>query len=254
MRTKKKARTTTMTAGERLAAAGLLLVISATLAGCSDDDGGAAQATAYAPAIEPADFTSTIDNPYLPLMPGTRWVYASTDGVERVDVEVTAQTRVVMGVVCVVVSDTASEDGSVVERTLDWYAQDADGAVWYFGEETAEYENGVPTSTEGSWEAGVDGAQPGVVMPAHPEPGEPYRQEYYLGEAEDMGQVLATGQTITVPAGTYSDVVQTRDWTPLEPDVEEHKFYAPGVGVVAEVTTKGGSGSLELVEVHRAGG
>ena len=237
-----------MATGDRLAACAILLILAAAATGCADDEPAAAPAAAYAPEIEPTEFTSAIDNPYLPLVPGTRWVYANTDGAERVEVEVTTQTRTVMGVVCVVVSDTAFEDGQVIERTLDWYAQDTAGAVWYFGEETAEYENGLQTSTEGSWEAGVDGAQPGVVMPAHPEPGDPYRQEYYVGEAEDMGQVLATGQTITVPAGAYTDVVQTRDWTPLEPDVEEHKYYAPGVGVVAEVTTKGGSGSLELVE------
>ncbi|MGH2697387.1 MAG: hypothetical protein ACRDIW_10400, partial [Actinomycetota bacterium] len=133
---------------------------------------------------------------------------------------------------------------------FDWFAQDRWGNVWYFGEETAEYEDGEVVSRAGSWEAGVDGAHPGVVMLADPGVGDRYRQEFYEGEAEDMARVRATGDSIAVPAGTFQDVLVTEDWTPLEPDVLEHKIYAPEVGVVLERVMEGGSGVLRLVEIR----
>jgi hypothetical protein len=178
-----------------------------------------------------------------------RWVYESEteDGLERIVVEVTDDTRVVMGVETVVVRDTVTLDGEVIEDTYDWFAQDDDGNVWYFGEDTTAFEDG-EESTEGSWEAGVDGAHPGIVMFADPEPGDPYYQEFYEGEAEDMGQVLETGKHVSVPAGEFDDVVVTKDWTPLEPDVVENKYYAPGVGVVLEIHVEGGDERVELVE------
>ena len=229
--------------------------IGAVLTLTSDDDAQTRpsadeSAAAYSPSIDPAGFTTTVDNPYFPLPPGARWVYEGRveDGLERTVVEVTGDTRVVMGVTCVVVRDTVTLDGEVIEDTVDWFAQDADGAVWYFGEETYEYEDGEIVSTEGAWEAGVDGAQPGIVMPARPRVGDSYRQEYYQGEAEDAAEVLSLTESATVPVGRYDDVLVTEDVNPLEPEVVEHKYYARGVGPILTVQVQGGSDREELVE------
>jgi hypothetical protein len=202
----------------------------------------------YAPTIDPAAFTMTIDNPYLPLIPGTTLIYEG-DG-ERIEVAVTGRTRVVMGVETIAVRDRAYEEGALVEDTEDWFAQDAAGNVWYFGEDTAECEAGKPISTHGAWEAGVDGAQPGIVMLADPRVGDLYRQEFYAGEAEDQARVLRIDPSIDVSAGTFADVLVTEDFTPLEPDLLEEKSYARGVGVVQERTVTGGSGVLRLVETR----
>jgi hypothetical protein len=182
---------------------------------------------------------------------GRTLVYEGVSGgeQERVEVTVTDRTREVMGVTATVVRDRAFVEGSLVEDTFDWFAQDRFGNVWYFGEATAEYEKGEIVSRAGSWEAGVDGAMPGVVMLADPRVGDRYRQEFYAGEAEDMARVRAAGASVAVPAGSYQHVLVTEDWTPLEPDVLEHKSYAPGVGVVLERVVKGGSGVLRLVEI-----
>lgn len=220
-------------------------------AACGDDetppvinpgDGGT-----YAPEIDLTRFVSSIDNPYLPWKVGNRWVYESEDGSERIEVEVLPETRVVMGITATVVRDTVTEDGELVEDTWDWYAQDVDGNVWYLGEETAEYEDGEVVSTAGAWEAGVDGALPGIVMYANPALGQAYRQEYYDGEAEDMAEVARLGESVNTPAGAFGDVVVITEWTPLEPDVVEERYYAPGVGVVQEVKVKGEEGHILLV-------
>ena len=204
----------------------------------------------YEPAISASAYTTVVDNPYFPLIPGARWVLTGVGEADgEVDtIEVLSETRMVMGVECVVVHDVVSMDGEVVEMTDDWYAQDAAGNVWYFGERTAEYENGEVVSTGGSWEAGVDGAQPGIIMPAVPERGATYRQEYYAGEAEDVARVVETGAMVTTPAGAFDDVIVTEDWTPLEPDVRERKSYAPGVGLVLEAQVEGGDAGFELTE------
>jgi len=152
-----------------------------------------------------------------------------------------------MGVVCVVVRDVVSEGGAPVEVTDDWYAQDADGNVWYFGEETAEYENGEAVSTAGSWEAGVDGALPGIILPAAPAAGMAYRQEHLAGEAEDEGEVLSVAEQVEVPAGHVTGALLTRDTNALEPKVAEYKLYAPGVGPVLTLNVSGGGGREELV-------
>ena len=141
---------------------------------------------------------------------------------------------------------TAS-DGALVEDTLDWYAQDANGNIWYLGEDTKEYENSKVTSTEGSWQAGVDGAQPGILLPARPTPGLAYRQEYYKGQAEDTAQVLSLDKRAKVPFGAFGDLLVTKDFTPLQPELLEHKFYAPGVGPVLVLTVKGGASREELL-------
>jgi hypothetical protein len=207
--------------------------------------------------LDPADFTVDITNRYWPMEPGDRWVSTETDGEgEALRVEVTVEDRthtVASGIEARVVHDLVTRDGATVEDTVDWYAQDADGNVWYLGEETAEYENGKVVSTEGSWEAGVDGAQPGIAVPADPRPGTTYRQEYLAGEAEDQGEVLSTSEQVEVPTGRYTDALMTRDTTALEPDVAELKFYVPGIGPVLTLSISGGAGREELVETNRAG-
>ena len=204
----------------------------------------------YHPQLDPAEMTNVIDNPYLPLAVGSRWRYDGQSGGahEINDVVVTADHKVVMGIDAVVVHDTVMSDGELTEDTYDWYAQDSEGNVWYLGEQSAELENGAVVSTAGSWEAGVDGAYPGIVMPAAPLVGDVYRQEYLAGEAEDMFQIVGLDASLTVPAGTYTDVVTTHDWSPLEPDVIEGKAYAPGVGVIQETTVAGGDDHSDLVE------
>jgi len=227
-------------------------------AGVACGSGGPTPATGsatYAPSIDSTAFTSVIDNPYLPLIPGSRWVYEgeSEGRQERIEVTVTDRTREVMGVTCVVVRDEVRVDGELAELTFDWYAQDSDGNVWYFGEATAEYENGKVKTTEGSWEAGIDGAQPGILMPASPDIGKTYRQEYYAGHAEDMGKVVQLGESVTVPFGSFQDVLVTEDWTPLDPKLLEHKYYAEGVGVVLERSLRGPTELVELVDFRAPG-
>jgi hypothetical protein len=223
----------------------------AIAAGCGGSSGTGLPQGGEAVELDPADFTSEIDNPWMPLRAGAKWVYRETDaeGTEqRVEVTVLDETKEVLGIETRVVHDVVTEDGEPVEDTFDWYAQDADGNVWYFGEDTKEFENGKPTTTAGSWEAGVDGAQPGVLIPGEPEVGMTYRQEYYAGEAEDAAEVLSLDEKVQVPFGTYDGVLMTKDYTPLEPDVLEHKFYARGVGVVLALAISGGSDREELVE------
>lgn len=206
----------------------------------------------YRVELDPADFVATIDNPYLPFPVGARWVYEG-DG-ERIEVVVTDERREIMGIDATVVRDTVTDgDGQVVEDTYDWFAQDADGYVWYLGEDSTEYENGEPANTNGSWEAGVDGALPGIVMPAQPAVGDAYRQEYYPGEAEDLAEVRRFEATLDAPTGPYRDVLVTGEWNPLDPEVVEEKYYAEGVGLVREVTVAGGSGPVDLVSFEPGG-
>jgi hypothetical protein len=209
-------------------------------AGCTPDP-------AYDPVVDAATFTSTVDNPLWPLVPGTRYVYKGGD--ETIEVTVASETKDILGVPNVVVRDVASVDGEVIEDTLDWYAQDAAGNVWYFGEATTEYEGGQPVSTAGSWEAGIDGARPGIVMHAvQPPPGSPYRQEYYACQAEDMAEVVSTTDSVSVPYGNFENCLKTHEFTPLEPTANEYKFYCDGVGLVLEVDANTGA-RVELIEV-----
>jgi hypothetical protein len=209
------------------------------------------EGSTYEVTIEPASFVQDIDNPFLPFSAGAKFVF---DGAEHVVVEVLPDRKVIISVSATVVRDRVFEDGALIEDTLDWYAQDRQGNVWYFGEQTAEYDNGKVTSTAGSWEAGVDGAQPGIVMLAVPEPGDVYRQEFYAGEAEDQAEIIATTGRISVEAGTWSgeDVLVTEEWTPLEPGVRERKTYARGVGVVEIRTVEGGDEVTTLTSATRA--
>jgi hypothetical protein len=162
---------------------------------------------------------------------------------------VTHSTKQIMGIKCVVVDDRVWAHGKLSEKTFDWYAQDKKGNVWYFGENSKEYKKNGKVSTEGSWEAGKDGAKPGIIMPADPKVGKTYRQEYYEGKAEDMARALKLDGSATVPYGSFNHVLVTNEWTPLEPSVAEHKYYAPGVGNIMEVAVKGPMERLELVDV-----
>lgn len=206
---------------------------------------------AYQVNLDPANFVTEIDNPYYPRLPGSRYVYegVTAEGVERVVVEVLPETRLVMGVVATVVRDRVTLDGVLIEDTFDWLAQDKAGNVWYFGEAVSDYQDGQLVGHAGSWEAGVDGALPGVIMWADPAAhiGEAYRLEYYRGEAEDMADLLRVDVQVTTPAGSFERVVQTYDYTPLEPQAQEHKFFAPGVGEVKSVNLQTGAETV-LVE------
>jgi hypothetical protein len=241
-----------------------LIVAALVLGACGGDDdndsgGETSAATAELPqgsepvTLDPADFTTEIDNPYWPMTPGSRWVYRETDkegNAQRVEVTVTEQTkRIANGVEARVIRDVVSEDGAPVEVTDDWYAQDSAGNIWYLGEDTAEYEKGKVVSREGSFEASVDGAQPGIAMPGNPEVDLAYRQEYYAGEAEDKARVLSLDARASVPFGNFSEVLQTEDVNPLnEPKpAVEHKFYARDVGPVLVIGISGGGGREELV-------
>jgi hypothetical protein len=190
------------------------------------------------------------------LRPGTRWTYREVDADgEVLDVVVIATDttrRVADGIEARVVRDTVRQGGQVLEDTFDWYAQDDDGNVWYLGEDTAEFEGGRITSREGSFEAGVDGAQPGIVMPADPAPGQRYRQEFLEGEAEDRGAVLSVDELVQAPVGRYDHAVLTKDTNPLEPDVSEYKLYARDVGLVLTLDVSGGSGREELLGIDQA--
>lgn len=188
--------------------------------------------TVYEPRINPPDFSANVTNRYFSLVPGKKMTYEgeTEDGTETNEVFVTNETKMVMGVKTIVVWDRVWLDGDLIEDTRDWYAQDKDGNVWYFGEESKEMAGGIVTSTEGSWEAGIDGAKPGIIMEADPKVNDSYRQEYYKGVAEDMADVLALNQSVSVPYGNLSGCLKTRDWTPLEQSGDEHKYYCPSVG------------------------
>ena len=204
----------------------------------------------YDPEIDPEDFVDGVSHPYFPLIPGRTLIYEkdTDEGLERIEVSTLEETTEVMGVECVVVHDVAYLDDVIIEDTFDWYAEDEDGNVWYFGELSFEYEDGEFAGSHGSWTGGEDGAKPGIIMQAVPTPGTTYRQEFYLGEAEDVADVVALGQVVTIDYGTFTGCVQTRDYSPVEPDASEHKFYAPGIGVVLEVDLSDG-GQAELVEI-----
>lgn len=205
--------------------------------------------------VDPADFAEPAPNAYFPLEPGTTMRFRGEEDGERFRerVVVTDRSRAVAGVTTTVVIDVLKVDGLLVERTEDWYANANDGTVWYFGEDTAEYDrHGNVITTEGSWEAGVDGAEAGIIMPADPRPAIAYRQEYFVGHAEDQAWVVQRHATATVPAGHFDQVVRTIEWSRLEPGVVVVKFYAPGIGIVRERVVAGGVERLELVQVRQA--
>jgi hypothetical protein len=225
----------------------------------------------YDPEVDPAEFvdnplligTSVAPNPYWPLIPNTTWTYENTFGGETITVEVLDEIKVIeypadsgQEFNCIVVSDVVTEIGTaeVIEDTLDWYAQDLEGNVWYFGEIAQNFEDGELVDIEGSWTAGVDGAKPGILMWAYDgfgsdPPEEVYRQEFFLGDAEDIGEFVAWLPSKTVRGTMYSNVLKTKDYTPVEPDVFEFKYYAPGVGLILEEGYEDDSATGEAVEL-----
>jgi hypothetical protein len=241
---------------------GSMVILAAACGGSSSGNAGSnangtAKTTqkttqeAYAPHIDPAHFTTKIDNKYFPLKPGTTFVYEGNfqGAAERDEMAVTHDTKQVMGVECLIASDRVTEDGKLIEQTYDWYAQDKEGNVWYFGEHVTEYKNGKVSGHEGSWESGVDGAKPGIAMQANPKVGQTYRQEYYKGVAEDRAKVLSLNKSAKVPYGSFDHVLITNEWTPLEQGVVERQYYVAGVGDIMEATVKGPPERIELVDV-----
>jgi hypothetical protein len=209
--------------------------------------------------LNPADFTTEISNPYWPMRPGDKWVYRETDANGKVVqdvVTVTNDTKTIAnGIEARVLRDVVSDHGEPVEVTDDWYAQDKEGNVWYLGEDTAEYQNGKVATREGSFEASVDGAQPGVIMPAHPAVGQEYRQEFYKGHAEDSAKIVGLGEAVTVPFGKFADTVKTEDTAPLDdPPAVENKFYARSIGPVETLGISGSeAGSSEVLVSYTPG-
>ena len=204
--------------------------------------------------LHPNDFVARVDNPRFPLKPGSRWHYRGVDEGGRFTdkMHVTHRTKRIEGVRTTVVHDVVLKHGKPREVTDDWYAQDRDGNVWYFGENTKELDrHGHVTSREGSFKAGRDGARPGVLFPGHPRVGTTARQEYYKGHAEDHFKVLDRNARVSVPYVSSHHAVKTKEWTPLEPGILEHKYYVRGVGDVKEVTVKGPKERLRLVSFHR---
>jgi hypothetical protein len=202
----------------------------------------------YRPDVEADELSHKITNPLFPAPVGARWVYErkTADGLERTEVTVEHGTKHVFGTSARIVHDVVHLDGELIEDTFDWYAQDDDGNVWYLGEDTTAFENGNPVSKEGSWQAGVNGALPGVVMLAHPKVGDVYRQEYSKGVAEDYASVVAVGVHVKVPVGSFHGCVKTRDRSALEPTADELKYYCPHIGLVREDEN---GDRVELIEV-----
>jgi hypothetical protein len=222
--------------------------VLALLIACGDDSAG----PAYDPQLDPTDFVPRVTNRFFPLVPGTTLTYEGEtgEGLETVIVEVLDETRVILGITATVVRDRVYLDGVLVEDTFDWFAQENTGDVWYLGEDSKEIEDGEVVSTEGSWEAGVDGAKPGIVMWGDPAAhlGEEYRQEYYPGVAEDVAVVAGVGESVTVPFGDFTGCIRTEDRNPLESGSLEHKHYCPEVGLAREGPADG-SERIELVGV-----
>jgi hypothetical protein len=204
----------------------------------------------YAPKLDPASFAAVIDNPFMPFRVGSHWRYLgkAAGETETIDVTVTGNRRTILGISTFEVRDTVTVGGKLAEDTYDWYAQDSAGNVWYFGEAVTDYESGRPLVSPGSWEAGVDGGLPGIVMPAKPVVGSAYRQEFLAGKAEDMVKILRVGGSLKVKAASSTDVVTTQDWTPLDAKTVEEKSYARGIGKVHETKTAGGKATVELVD------
>lgn len=204
----------------------------------------------YDPEIDPADFAAPLHNPFFPLTPGLTRVYESEteEGLEHVETTVTADTREILGISCTVVHDVATLDGEIIEDTYDYYAADRRGNVWYFGELAMNYEDGFLHDLDGSWIGGEDGARPGILMAAERFPGLVYRQEFQANEAEDAARITGLDRTVDTPFGTFPSCLETFDFSPLEPELREAKFYAPGIGPVLEVNLETGE-RLELIAV-----
>jgi hypothetical protein len=206
----------------------------------------------YDPVIDPANFVNKIDNPYFPLIPGTDFVYEgkTSNGLVHVDFIVTNNTKQILGVTTTEIHDIVTTDGEVTEDTLDWFAQDKEGNVWYFGENTEELVGGRPSTLSGTFTAGDNNDRPGIIMEAHPKIGDFYRQEFSLGNAEDYGSVASLTDTVTVPAGTFANCLKSPESTPLEPGLHEVKWYAPEVGNVLTKDLDTGE-TIELIRIDK---
>jgi hypothetical protein len=212
----------------------ILIVLMITVSCTKSEDPSLIFDLNYMAHIYPANFVAKIDNPFLPIAVGSTYTYNTvTDkGTEITAIEVLPQTKVVMGITCTVVRDRVSLNGEVVEDTYDWFAQDKDGNVWYFGEFVDNYIDGVVANHFGSWESGVDGAEPGIIMLGNIVLGLHYRQEHYIGEAVDEGEVISRNETVTIPVGTFTGCIKIKETNPLDPDFLEYKYYAQGVGLL----------------------
>ena len=250
----------------RTTVSGMALTLIAVLASSCGSSGGPRSPTTaasmsasslapthgrYSPSVHAADFVATIDNPFWPLRPGAGFHYRGMRGkTPQTDDElVTHQTKRILGIRSTVVRDTVSEHGHPIERTLDFYAQDKRGNVWYLGEDSFELKHGHFVRASDSWRSGIDGAKPGIIMPANPQPGDRYRQEYYPpGEALDEAHVLDRRGPVKVPYGTFKRALVTSEFSPLEPQTEE-KYYVAGVGEILERVVKGHHEEFQLVRV-----
>lgn len=250
-----------------LSAAAALVTVIVAAAGCGGGQSASNQSSGsrgqqsptslapihgkYSPSIKPSDFVTTIDNRYWPLKPGTTFHYVGVRGntPQRDDEVVTNQSKNILGVKCAVVRDTVSDHGILVERTFDWYAQDKQGNVWYMGEDSLEKKHGHFVKASDSWESGIKGAQPGIIMPGHPQPGDAYRQEFYPpGQALDQAKVLSLNGKTKVPFGSFDHLLVTSERSPLEPQTEQ-KYYAPGLGEVEERVVRGHHEVFRLTSV-----
>jgi hypothetical protein len=240
----------------------LLLAAAALTMGCDEQPTQPSQAarmpaempiadTRYAPRFDPDQFVRDVDNRFFPLVPGTRYVFVGEEDGERETnvILVTGDRKNILGISATVVLDRVFVDGELTEKTFDWFAQDRQGNVWYLGEDTRELEDGAVVSTEGSWEAGVDGAVAGIIMPAEPRTGQHYQQEFFLGEAEDEARVTGLGAEVTVPYGSFEGCIRTVEWTRLEPGIKEAKWYCPDVGFVKALGVEGSDARLVLKNV-----
>jgi len=207
----------------------------------------------YAPVIDPADFVKGVNNPYYPLKPGRTMSYTGKKGKVslREQVVISKKTRVVMGVTCMEVADSVWEGGKLAQKTLKWYAQDKEGNVWYFGADAKQYKNGKVSGMAGSWQAGAGGAQPGIMMLAHPTRGDTYRQDYLKGVVEDMAYVVSLDGALKVPYHAYKNLLITLNWSNLTPGVIENRYYAKNVGFVYSEMVQGGKGELKLVKIKK---
>jgi hypothetical protein len=240
----------------RLAAIVAVALLGMLPSGCGSHESPSASSLApvhgtYAPSIDPANFVAVVDNPYWPLAPGTGYHFRGVRGTapQTDDEVVTHRTEKILGIACTVVRDTVSQGGRPIERTLDFYAQDKQGNVWYMGEDSFELKNGRFAKASDSWRSGVDGGKPGIIMPADPKPGDSYRQEYYPpGEALDQARIVGTSGAVTVPYGTFEHSLVTSEFSPLEPQTEQ-KYYVSGLGEIMERVVKGHREQFELVSV-----
>ena len=246
--------------GRRPVAAVALCFLSAALVGCSADSGtggttDSRPSSSAGTGIDPSDFVLPVDNPYFPLEPGTTYRFEGIkEGRRAVDVfYVSSDTRTILGVANTVVVDKLYVDGRLEEIAHDWYTQDRQGNVWYFGETIKEFDRqGNQIPAKGAWQAGVDGARPGIVMPAQPKVGDVFRPEYYQGTAEDRYRVLDLSAEVTVSYGSFSHVLVMSEQTRLEPGVLGLKFHALGIGQIKESVPEGPHETLRLVSVIRS--